>query len=166
MARPILPVTSVKRLGSLSFRQRETYTRTRQAHRLMRNAGMSKSRAAGEAGTTARSMDRYLGRAGLERRGTRWQAKRGGRLYSYEWVPTTSGMQRIPLTGRGSDQVRAFKDALWHLATGDESQLVRFEGVEIGRSGYVFEADPAILGEMVDRGELDPREVGSGETAR
>jgi hypothetical protein len=150
----------------LSVRQRETYTRTRQAHRLMRNAGMSKSRAAREAGTTTRSMDRYLGSAGLEKSGSRWIAKPGGRLRSYEWVPTTSGMQRIPVTGRGSDQVRAFKDALWRGNTGDESALVRFEGVEIGSSGYVFEADPANLSEMIDRNELDPREVGSGETAR
>ena len=60
---------------------------------------------------------------------------------------------------------RTYRDALWRwLRSEDDSALAALEGRSI--QGFTLETDPAILGEMIDRGELDPREVGSGETGR
>jgi hypothetical protein len=164
MARRVLAITSVKRLESLSARQRETYTRARQARQLMLRAGMSRGRAAREAGTTPRTMERYLGPT-VEKQGRRWRAKPGGRLYSYVWVPTSSGMRRLVATEREANLARAYKDALWRYVTqNDDAELSKFEGASI--AGYTLETDPALIEEMIDRGELDPYEVGSGETGR
>ena len=101
MARRVLPITSLKRLGSLSAGRRETYARTLHAHRLMR-AGMSKTQAAREAETTPRTMDRYLGDA-IVKRDRRWHARPGGRLHRCVWLPTTSGMQRLAVSGRDAE---------------------------------------------------------------
>jgi hypothetical protein len=164
MARRVAPITSLKRLESLSARERQTYARTLHAHRLMR-AGMSKTQATFEADTTPEAMDRYLGGAGLQKRGARWVARPGGRLWAYVQVPTTSGVRRLPVRGREADLVRAYKDALWrYVNTGDDSELVELEGRSVG--GYTLLTDAAEIEELIERGELDPYEVGSGETGR
>jgi len=164
MARRIVPITSLRRLQSLSARERQTYARTLHAHRLMR-AGMSKKQAAFEADTTPQAMDRYLGGAGLQKRGARWVAKPGARLWVYVQVPTTSGVQRLAVRGRKSDLVRVYKDALWrYVKTSEDSELVELEGRAVG--GYTLLTDAPEIEELIERGELDPYEVGSGETGR
>jgi hypothetical protein len=160
----LLPVTSRGRLRALSRRQRETYARALHARRLMERAGMSREQAAREAGTSVRTIKRYLGDA-VEKRGGRWRVRAKARLYSYVRVPTTSGIRTLEASAREAALARDYKDALWRWAnTGDDSALAAMEGAVI--DGHVLETDLAVLGELLDRGELDIYEIGSGETAR
>ena len=164
MAKRRRPINSLARLESLSGRQQQAYGRTLHAQRLMQNAGMSRREAAREAGTTPGTMDRYLG-AALRKRGGRWLANASDGLYVTVLVPTTSGMRALPASPLERELTRRYRDALWrydHFV--DDSELLDLEGESI--SGYTLETDIARINEMIDRGELDPSEVGSGETAR
>ncbi len=164
MARRVKPITTLGRLRALTPKQRKTYARTLHARRLMQNAGLSRERAAREAGTTPEAMGRYLGGA-IKRRGGRWKVRPGARLFSYVWVPTTSGMQRLEASSREADLARRYHDALWrYLNLGDDADLTKLEGSSI--AGYTLETDPALLEEMIEGGELDLYEIGSGETGR
>lgn len=164
MPRPSRQISTLARLEALTPRQRATYSRTLHARRLMQNTGMSRKQAAETAGTTPRSMNRYLGGT-IKKRGGRWHVRPGAELYRYVKVPTTSGMQTLPASSSESDLARRYRSALWrYTATGDESELLSLEGESIG--GFTLETDHAEIEELIARGELDPRDVGSGETGR
>lgn len=169
--KPIKPITTLRRLEALSPPQRKTYSRTLHARRLVQNAGMSREQAAREAGTTPGTMSRYLGDAVSKRgsargkRGGRFRAAPTSRLRSYVEVPTTSGMRSLPATSREADLARRYRDALRHYGyTGDDSDLISLDGESI--DGHTLLTDSVEIDELIARGELDPRDVGSGETGR
>ena len=61
--------------------------------------------------------------------------------------------------------MRVYKDALWrYVKTSEDSELVELEGRAVG--GYTLLTDAPEIEELIERGELDPYEVGSGETGR
>jgi hypothetical protein len=158
------PPTTRRRLGALTASQERVYGRALHALRLSQNAGMSVGQAAREAGTTVASMRRYLGDA-IEKRDRRWHAKARNRLWRYVRVPTESGMQRLAVSGRDADLARSYRDALWrYVHFDDDTGLAGLDGRSIG--GCTLETDPARISELIDRGELDPSEIGSGETGR
>jgi hypothetical protein len=163
MARRVLPITSVARLEALTPKQRQTYgERVRFAGRLF-EGGRKPARAAREAGTTLRTMERY---GVVRRRGGRWRSTLGRTVYD-SWLPTTSGPRRLTIATAAERRLdREYRDAFrrWVRSHGQDDSALAKQGRSIG--GFTLETDPAVLGEMLDRGELDPREVGSGETAR
>jgi hypothetical protein len=126
--------------------------------------GMKPRQAAREAGTTLHTMERY---GVVQRRGRRWRSTLGRTVFE-SWLPTTSGPRRLTIATAADWRLeRDYRDAFrrWLRSDGqDDSALARLEGRAI--ASFTLETDAAVLGEMLDRGELDPREVGSGETAR
>lgn len=150
------PVRSASSFAKLSSRQREAYERTLDAVRRMRR-GESASRAASDAGTTTRTMRRYLG-ADLKR------SERGrlklvrDRAYRRMSVFTASGVVDIDVSRREASIVGLHWSAIaYYGASQDDSRLMRFAGVSVG--GYELETDIALINEMADRGALEFEDI-------
>lgn len=152
MARRYTLVSDVDALQALTAHQRKTWTRQLHAQRLI-NAGASRSQASREAHTSLRTMRRWLG--------TNPDAER----YAYVRVASDKGVKRLPASRRETDLAHRYRDAVWrHANLNDDSGLADLEGEMIG--DYELETGPESIDEMIARGELDPSEIGSGETAQ
>jgi len=154
-------VRSLRQLLGLRPTERETRERTLEALNLMRQEGHSASEAAELAGTTTKSMRRYLGDA-LEQDGRRLRASRGDRLYRELKVLTTEGTKVVGVRGSGqasliSQHANAVRQ---YLATGQTGALAPFAGRTI--AGLAFETDPTAIEEHWRRGELDWEDLYGG----
>ena len=168
MARRVRRILSATDYEKLSTRERDAYLRARQARQIMRRGGpkMSKTRAAHEAGTSLRNLDRYFP-DGFEKQGGRWRVNEGAVEWAEFTLPTEAGIRSFVLTGDDLELARRYRDAFaaWYLSNGQSTrQLYDLEGVSV--QGYTLESDPARLAEMLDRDELDPRTIGSGTGRR
>lgn len=142
-------------LDALSPEEQDDRAGALRALTLMReDPTMSMTKAARRAGTTPQAVRRYAGDA-LERRGSRWSATRGDRLYRPMVVH--SGGETVAINVRGSHKAAELSDyhrAVGHyLNTGDEEPLRRFAGKTV--AGVEYETDPDVLDEMARRGQLD-----------
>jgi LysM repeat protein len=119
--------------------------------------GDSLSAAAREAGTTAATVKRYVGRS-LTGGGGRIAAKRVDRLAALMQVPTTSGPQLMVVVGSRSRRVlgeyyaalQAFRDR------GDPRALASFANVRINVEGtqIPLPTDPRLLTRLLKEGRL------------
>jgi len=142
-------------LEALSPTEREDRAATLQAITLMReDPTISLTKAARRSGTSPRAIRRYAGDA-LERRGSRWTATEGDRLYRPMYVH--SGGETIAVDVRGSYKAAELSDyhrALGHYVnTGDDQPLRAFFGKTVGV--YEYETDLDVIDEMARRGQLD-----------
>ncbi len=133
--------------------------RALEALRLMRAENLSRLRAAGTAGTTPRTMARYVGPALRRRRDGRYVAKPTDRLARPVLVLTKEGLK--PLVPHGS-RVTSLVAKHWNavqrfLATGEEDVLQRFRGKRV--AGYELETDPDVIEREGHRGELEFEEL-------
>jgi hypothetical protein len=154
-ARPIRTASSFARLTST---QREAYERTLTAIGQMRH-GESATAAARTAGTTTRTMRRYLG-ADLKRTERGRLKLRRDRAYRRMAVLTTSGVQDVEVGRREASIVGSHWSAIAHYGASlerDDSRLIRFQGVMV--RGYELETDIAIINELGHRGELEFEEI-------
>jgi hypothetical protein len=152
------PVRSASSFAKLSSRQREAYERTLDAVRRMRR-GESASSAASNAGTTTRTMRRYLG-ADLKRNEHGRLKLRRDRAYRRMAVFTTSGIRDIDVSRREASIVGSHWSAIAYYGASpsqDDSRLMQFDGVSVG--GYELETDIALINEMADRGALEFEDI-------
>lgn len=156
MTKPILPtVRNQRALEALAPKAREQRRKSLRVLSEMReDRSLSLSETARREGIAPESVHRYAG-PGLERRGGRWKATRGDRLYRPMVVYSNGAVTNIDVRGsRKASEVGAYHAAVrYFLATGDESSLRRFEGRRVASVPY--ETDPSVLEEMARRGQLD-----------
>jgi len=161
------PPTTRRRYEALTNRQRQVYARTRHALKLTQEGGLTASEAAGEAGTTVGSMQRYLGDA-IEKLEGVWQAKpTKDRLWFEAEVWTESGPRSFLVRNGSREAILAhkYRDAAWRYVKWDDDRgLADLESNSI--DGYTLETDPARIGEAIATGKLDPGKLGSGKTGR
>ncbi len=133
----------------------EARVRALEALRLMRTESLSRVQAAGKAGTTPRTMARYVGPALHRPRDGHYVAKPTDRLARPVFVLTKEGLK--PLVPHGS-RVTSLVAKHWNavqrfLATGEEDVLRRFHGKRV--AGYELETDPDVIEREGHRGALE-----------
>lgn len=148
-------VRNRKDLEALSPKELEDRAAALRAITLKReDPAMSLTKAARRAGTTPQAVRRYAGDA-LERRGSRWSATRGDRIYRPMVVYSEGDV--VPADVRGSHKAAELSDyhrAVGHyINIGDDEPLRRFTGKTV--AGVEYETDPDVLDEMARRGQLD-----------
>jgi hypothetical protein len=150
------PVRSASSFAKLTSRQREAYERTLDGVRRMRR-GESATQAASSAGTTTRTMRRYLG-ADLKRDKRGRLKLRRDRAYRRMEVFTTSGKLPLDVSRREASIVGSHWSAIaYYGASQDDSRLMRFRGVYVGE--YELETDIAVINELANRGELEFEDI-------
>ncbi len=129
--------------------------RALEALRFMRSDGLSRQRAARTAGTTPRTMERYVGTALKRRRGGRYVARPTDRIGRPERVLTTEGPKNLTLRGSRVSSIvgRHWNAVQRFLATGDTHVLQAFQGKHV--AGYELEANPDVIEREGRRGELE-----------
>jgi hypothetical protein len=160
VARRVIPLTSpsVPAPGSAADRIRRDMAR---ALRIMQ-AGETREAAAREVGRHPSTLSRYLP---LRKEGQRWQltdAETYGntKALPFRVTPVRTEMRVQAATSAERELATEFGRELRHyFATGDSSELQRFEGRTIG--GLELETRVDELDELYDRGELDPDLLGS-----
>ena len=171
MPRRIVKPTTADLLERLTPDERETWGRVIYARR-KNEAGMPMKQAAREAGTTPRTMKRWLG-DGLQKSGGRWTINPDAEQFVYVKVPTTSGARTLPANRAEADLVREYRQEVWHVGGAkDPAELARreaqlrrkFEGRTV--AGYELETDIAEINEQIDSGAITTREIGSGVTGQ
>jgi len=132
--------------ADLSARQKRTKTRTLRALGFMRQ-GDSATAAAAKAGTTLRSVRKYVDSELTRSESGRYTATRGDRLYTVMNVVTTEGCQEVAVRGsrQRSKVARHIAAVRRFLRTGEDEPLRRFEGEKVG--GYLLQTDPEALEE-------------------
>jgi hypothetical protein len=96
-----LPVTSAARYARLSVREKRAYSRVLDAVDLMVDEpGLSRERAARQAGTTGETIERYASSA-FDRQGRRYRLRANDRLYRSETMPmlVPPGDRQLPAGG-------------------------------------------------------------------
>ena len=163
MPRRIVKPTTVDLLERLTPDELETWGRVIYARR-KNEAGMPMKQAAREAGTTPRTVKRWLG-DGLQKRGGRWEVNPDSEQFVFVKVPTTSGVRTLPANRAEADLVREYRQAVWNARGGDDREMRRrFEGETV--AGYELETDIAEINEQIDSGAITTREIGSGVTGQ
>lgn len=128
--------------------------------RRSRTFNESLSKAARDAHTTPETVERYLGRSGFRKVGSRWKPTRSDsilrRMSFYEdgrrRSVTVRGSKNASLIGKYDRDVETF------LQTRDASALKKWEGltfVDAYGKAHVFETDPARLLSAVERAESE-----------
>ena len=152
------PATSFRSIKALRPSERAARARSLEAVSLMRRDGLSLNAAAKRAGTTPNTVLRHAGPA-LQRERGRVRAKPGDRMVR---TMTMLGPQgAVSVNVRGSRQASLIAGH-WaavqrYLSTGEDSELLRFEGLSV--SGVDFETDPDVLDELAAIGELDFEDI-------
>jgi hypothetical protein len=142
-------------LAKLTHRQRTTHERALSAVRLMRDDGLSLTRAASAEGIAPATVRRYVPTS-LEKPHGRWLARRGYRDRTPREMETISAGQRVALTTTSLAQaslLARYKQAVEaYLGGADPSVLSPFEGVTVG--GYELETDLDELDRIAGLGQL------------
>ena len=140
--------------GPQNPRSSEARVRALEALRNMR-AGHSRSRSARMAGTTPRTVVRYVGGALRRGRGGRYIARPTDRLARPVRVLTTEGPKDLVLRGsRVTSTIARHWNAIHRfLGTGDSEPLEPFHGKRV--AGYTLETDPDAIERQAHRGELE-----------
>jgi len=150
----------------LNPRQREAYERSLEALHLMRTEGLSLGKAAKQAGTTAQTVQKYVGEALRLSRGE-WQPRREDNLLREVRYTTPEGRTEAVLV-RGSAEAR--KVAEWQSAvlhyerTGDASHLRRLRYktfVDATGRRHRLVTDPRRVRDLAYRGLIDIEDVES-----
>ena len=142
-------------LYNLPLQAQQQRTRSLRAISAMReNPRLTIEEAAALEGTTPEAMKWHVDQA-LTKKGGKWQAAKADRLLRPMFV--NSGGQVVAVDVRGSrkaSELSRYHSAVRrYLATGDESQLIDFEGKKV--AGVPYETSPAALEEMARRNQLD-----------
>jgi hypothetical protein len=151
------PIRSAKTFAKLNGRQRETYQRTLDALSGMRR-GQSLDLAAREAGTTPRTVRRYVG-AAVKRQGSRYVLGRDRLVRPAMRVLSSGCVERVDGLGRRDSRIagRHANALKRYLDTGDASELQRLRGASVG--GYELETDLDVIDELAARGELEFEDI-------
>lgn len=142
-------------LEALTTEQREQRRLSLRVLSSMReDRALSLNEASKREGISPTTVRRYADTA-MERRGNRWRAKSGDRLYRPMVVYSNGSVVDIDVRGsRKASEVSDYYRAVGvFLDTGDERALRRFEGKTV--AGVPYETDPSVLEEMARRGQLD-----------
>jgi len=125
---------------------------------LRENPTISLDEAARLAGTTPEAVTWHGGEA-LQRKGGRWRARAGDRIYRPMIVHSEGRTVAVDVRGsRKASEVSVYHRAVAHfLQTGDETVLRRFRGKSV--AGHPYETDPGVLEEMARRGQLDVESI-------
>jgi hypothetical protein len=151
MAKRVGAVRTSRQYAKLTAGQRQAYERTVEARRHMRD-GVSLSRAAKQAGTTARTVRLYSG-SDLENVGGRVRIRRD-RAYRPMVILTNTGFVDVNASRRDASIIGSYWNALnRYRRTTDSRDLARFSGVV--SSGYELETDLDAINERDARGEFD-----------
>lgn len=157
MARSRRPIRSAEAYAKLTSRQRDTYDRVLAAARDL-HRGSSARVAAKRAGTTQRTMKRYLG-ADMQRAPNGRYKLRRDRAYRRMEVLTNTGPIAIEVSRRDASIVgRHWNAVRLYLETGDSSALSEFRGVVVA-GGYELEADPDVIDEFASLDVLSIEEI-------
>ena len=140
---------------ALTKPQRAAYDRAVNALNQMRTSGLSLTRAAKEAGTTPRAIQKYVGSALQRDDGGRISARTSDRLYRRMTAITNDGPVTIEvrgsrtasLLGRHANAVQQF------VQTGDARDLRAFRGRSVNR--HQLASDPDVIRRLARRGALD-----------
>ncbi len=124
----------------------------------MRTKGLSLTRAARRAGTTLKTVLKYVGSALIRGSNGRYSATPSDRLTRHLFFLTKSGNVDVAVQGsRQASRVGRYMAAVHlYLSTGDARALAEFEGKKIrSRSQtYVFLTDTRVLDRLARAGEV------------
>jgi DNA-binding CsgD family transcriptional regulator len=132
--------------------------RALEAVHLMRTYGYSLTRAARAAGTTVRTVRKYLPRALRKMESGRYRATPSDRYTRRMFFDTEGGRLAISVRGsRAASRIARHVAAVdRYLRTGSTEALQEFEGqtVKAGRVTYPFITDPVLLDRLAHAGEF------------
>jgi hypothetical protein len=124
----------------------------------MRSKGLSLARAASEALTTPRTLEKYAGSALRKRSSGRYEAKPSDRLTRSLRFLTPAGQIAITVrSSRAASRIAGYWAAVdYYLRTGDTEHLHEFSGksVRAGKEQFPFITDPRTVNRIASAGEV------------
>lgn len=157
------PITAAAAYEGLNAKEHDSYRRSREALRLLRDGdARNLPEAARMAGTTPNTVQKYAGSA-LETRGNRIRARDTDSLIRPMKVATTEGVLSLPLESlRDARLVARHSSAIgYYLGSSNREKARRklrsFSGAYVTVDGtrYYLLTDPAAITALAPTGELD-----------
>lgn len=152
------PTAGPRKVSRAELRSQYALNRSLVGLRLLRRGKMSLAAAAREAGTTPRTMQRYVGSALKKGKGGRYEATKTDRLPRICPVPTPRGTIHVLIRSwTTASRLGRYHAAIQHfLHTGDTRALRPFRGksFKTGKVTYPFITDPRTLERLANAGEL------------